>query len=164
MVVRQRLLRLSNRGFVVAQRVEALLNRQRALEDGMNRAGVIAVGGCQVGLQLGLQIGGVELRQQLAGTYDVTLLDVNGIGRLRERALDRDVLIGRDDSGKLPRGFDRTKGRYSRIDVRGRRFVRGGPAPAAGYREDDEKYCENPIREASPALRHWSDCSQSPGS
>ena len=91
------------------RRIDALRDRQRALKDGVLGIGVIAVGGRNVGLQLRLQVGGIELREQLSRVHRVALANVNGIGGFGERALDRDVLVGRDDAGELARGLNRSE-------------------------------------------------------
>ena len=118
-VVSERFLRLAHCRFVSAQRIDTLRNRKRALEDGVNGVGVIAVCRRKIGLQLRLQITGVEQRQDLPGMHGVALAYIDGVGRLREAALDGNVLVGRDDAGQLPGGLDAAVSGDRRLHVRG---------------------------------------------
>ncbi len=100
----------------------------------MHGVGVIAVRRCEIRLELRLQVGSVELGEQLAGTHDIAFAHVDHVGGFGQGALNRDVLIWGDHTRQLPRGLNRAVGRHRRLDVgrrrRGRRLVPG--AAAAG--------------------------------
>ena len=84
----------------------------------MHGIGVIAVGGRQVGLQLRLQIGGVELRQHLARVHLSPSRTYTASAGSAKRALHRHVLIGRDDAGQAASRLDRAVARDGGLDVR----------------------------------------------
>jgi hypothetical protein len=117
-------------GFVGTNRVVALGNRKRSLKYRVHRVGVIAIRGGFIRFELRLEIGRIELSEQLAGVDPIALADVYRVGRFCKRALDRNVLIRRDDPGETPAGLNLAERRGRRLNVRRRR--RGGAGvPAA---------------------------------
>ena len=71
--------------------------------------GVIAVRGRKIRLKLRLKIGGIQGREQLSGMHRVAFPNVHGVRGFRERALNRDVLVGGNDAGELARGVNRSE-------------------------------------------------------
>ena len=132
-IVRKRLLGLARRGLVGLQRIDALRDVERALIAGVDGVGVIAARGCHVGVELRLQIGRIELRERLSGANRIAFADVYGVGGLGERALNRDVLIGRDDAGEITRRLDGSKACDGDLHVGSGRRLRGRTAGASRY-------------------------------
>jgi hypothetical protein len=64
-----------------------------------------------------LQIGSVKLREQLARPYGIAFANVHRVGRFRQGALYRDVLVRRHDAREPPRRFDLAVARDARVDV-----------------------------------------------
>lgn len=112
--------------------------------------GVVAVGGREVGLELRLQIGGIELRERLPGMHRITFAYVHGSGRFGETALDGDVLIRRDHARQLTRGLNRAEARDGRFDKGcGRRRGRFS-AGAARHAGKGEKSSEESSQKGIP--------------
>jgi hypothetical protein len=123
---------LTHGRFVGVHRIDALCDRKRTLKDGMDGVGMIAICRRKIGLQLRLQVGGVKQRQHLSCVHAVAFAHVNGIRRLRETALDGNVLVRRDDAGQPPGRFHAAIGRNRRLHVRRLGSLRGRAPPAAG--------------------------------
>jgi len=96
-VARERFLRLAHAGRCAPHRLLALRNREVPGVGGMRGACCIAVRLREVGGKRGLQVGGVERREDLATRNVVALADVDGVGRFRQGRLNCDVLIRGDE-------------------------------------------------------------------
>lgn len=102
----ERLFCLLHRGLRAMKLVDALRDGKAAGVKRVRRRCSVGVRGCEIGRQLGLQIGGVELRQDLTLAHAFAFLDVYCSRRLAEGRLNCDVLVGSDQSGQLLQGHD----------------------------------------------------------
>ena len=144
------------RRFGRVHRVDALRDRQLPLIDVVAGGGVLL---WAVATSAGarLQVGGVELRQELALLNGVALLDVDRVGGLGRRALDRDVLIRRDDAGERSAPADDVPKAVTVVARKAAGAAGRFAAAAAGAQEREDARGESP---AGGRLRviGWPDC------